>query len=49
VIAQHQGKCLYWLDADQLREELIEEAFVQAGCSPEALAGGILPPHPPSA
>jgi hypothetical protein len=45
TIAQHLGERLYWLDADQLKEELIEEAFVRAQCPPGGLEGGIIPLH----
>jgi hypothetical protein len=45
VIARQTGACLYWLDADQLREELIEETFYRARCPPDGLAGRIFPVH----
>ncbi len=45
AIAQKTGGALYWLDADQLKEELIQEAFVRARCPPEQLAGRIFPVH----
>ncbi len=45
VIARQLGVPLYWLDADQLKEELIEEAFVRARCPPQGLEGGVIPIH----
>jgi hypothetical protein len=45
VIARQTGACLYWLDADQLREELIEETFYRARCPPDGLAGRVFPVH----
>jgi hypothetical protein len=45
IIARQLGTRLYWLDADQLRDELIEETFYRARCPPEALAGRIIPVH----
>lgn len=45
MIAQQTNACLYWLDADQLREELIEETFYRARCPPDGLAGRIFPVH----
>jgi energy-coupling factor transporter ATP-binding protein EcfA2 len=45
VIARQTGACLYWLDADQLKEELIEETFYRARCPPDGLAGRIFPVH----
>ncbi len=45
TIARHLGERLYWLDADQLKDELIGEAFVRAQCPPEGLEGGIIPIH----
>jgi hypothetical protein len=43
TIARQLGKRLYWLDADQLKWELIEEAFLRARCSPHEMAGQIIP------
>ncbi len=45
TIARHLGERLYWLDADQLKDELIGEAFVRAQCPPPGLEGGIIPIH----
>jgi hypothetical protein len=45
TIARQLRKRLYWLDADQLKDELIEEAFVRARCLPGQLEGGIVLVH----
>jgi hypothetical protein len=43
MIARQLGGRLYWLDADQLKDELIEETFRRARCPPEGLKGRIIP------
>jgi hypothetical protein len=45
TVARQSGGRLYWLDADQLKEELIEETFVRAQCPPAGLEGGVIPLH----